>query len=82
MTEQDFDQEAVGAGSGAPATETGNAAVDTVIASLGGLAEIPVDEHVPVFERAHDQLRSALDAPAGPRPPASMGTPAASGSNA
>jgi len=42
---------------------TGNPAVDEVLASLEGLAERPVDEHVAVFERAHEQLRSALDGP-------------------
>ncbi|MDO7866745.1 hypothetical protein [Nocardioides jiangxiensis] len=49
---------------------TGHGSVDGVIASLGQLAELPVDEHVAVFERAHEQLRGALDAPSGPRPPA------------
>ncbi len=68
MTEQDFDQPAA-----APAAGTGNAAVDGVIASLASLAEQPVAEHVAVFERAHEQLRGALDAPAGPRPPTPPG---------
>ncbi|RJS47302.1 hypothetical protein [Nocardioides cavernaquae] len=49
---------------------TGNGAVDVVLESLAGLAERPVAEHVAVFEQAHEQLRSALDAPAGPKPPA------------
>lgn len=57
----------------APAPETGHGAVDGVIASLAGLAELPVDEHVAVFEHAHEQLRGALDAPSGPRPPTSAG---------
>ena len=43
--------------------QTGNPAVDEVLASLDGLAGRPVDEHVAVFERAHEQLRSALDGP-------------------
>ncbi len=47
-------------------TRTGNPAVDDVLTSLDGLADLPVDEHVAVFERAHEQLRSALD---GPREP-------------
>lgn len=64
MTEQDFDRPTGGA-----AAQTGNAAVDGVLASLAGLAEIPVAEHVAVFESAHEQLRGALDAPAGPKPP-------------
>jgi hypothetical protein len=64
MTEQDFDRPATAA----PA-ETGNAAVDGVLSSLAGLAEVPVSEHVAIFEAAHEQLRGALDAPAGPKPP-------------
>lgn len=55
---------------------TGHGAVDGVLASLAGLPDLSVAEHVAVFERAHEQLRSALDAPSGPRPPAS---PAAQG---
>jgi hypothetical protein len=43
---------------------TGNARVDAVLDSLTGLAEAPVDDHVRVFEQAHDELRRALDAPA------------------
>jgi hypothetical protein len=39
---------------------TGNAAVDAVVASLDGLEDRPVDEHVAVFEAAHDALRGAL----------------------
>lgn len=69
MTEQDFDRPA-----GPYAVETGNAAVDGVIASLASLAEQPVAEHVAVFERAHEQLRGALDAPAGPKPPTLPGS--------
>jgi hypothetical protein len=68
MTEQDFDRPTDPA-----AAATGNAAVDGVIASLAGLADLPVPEHVAVFESAHEQLRGALDAPAGPRPPALPG---------
>jgi hypothetical protein len=43
-------------------------AVTRVLASLEGLDELPVDEHVAVFEAAHDRLRSAL-ADAGSREP-------------
>lgn len=68
MTEQDFDRPTAPA-----AAETGNAAVDGVIASLAGLVEVPVSEHVALFERAHEQLRGALDAPAGPKPPTPPG---------
>ena len=42
---------------------TGMAEVDAVLASLDGLADRPVAEHVAVFEQAHDRLRRALDAP-------------------
>jgi hypothetical protein len=41
---------------------TGVEAVDRVLAEVAALAESPVDQHVQVFERAHDQLRRALDA--------------------
>lgn len=41
---------------------TGVAAVDEVIAAVEGLDGRPVEEHVAVFEAAHDQLRRALDA--------------------
>lgn len=40
--------------------ETGNPAVDAVIASLEGLDAVPVDEHVALFEEAHEQLRRTL----------------------
>jgi hypothetical protein len=51
-----------------PATEpvervqpaTGHPVVDDVLASLDGLEERPVDEHVAVFETLHDRLREAL----------------------
>jgi hypothetical protein len=42
---------------------TGNDAVDRVLESLDALDDTPVDEHVAVFERAHEQLRAALDSP-------------------
>ena len=44
------------------------------VAEVDGLADVaavsgtPVAEHVAVFERAHDQLRRALDAQPGARP--------------
>jgi hypothetical protein len=41
---------------------TGNQQVDAVLASLEDLEGVPVQEHVAVFERAHEQLRAALDA--------------------
>jgi hypothetical protein len=35
-------------------------AVDEVLRSLERLEDVPVDEHVEAFERAHDELRRAL----------------------
>lgn len=42
---------------------TGDPAVDSVLDQLAEVEGTPVDEHVAVFERAHEQLRRALDAP-------------------
>lgn len=42
---------------------TGNEAVDEVLETLESLDDAPVDEHVAVFERAHEQLRAALESP-------------------
>ncbi|NUR09958.1 MAG: hypothetical protein HOQ22_16065 [Nocardioidaceae bacterium] len=50
-----------------PAESTGHPAVDEVVASLDGLGDRPVEEHVAVFESAHDRLRGAL-ADAGDEP--------------
>jgi hypothetical protein len=47
---------------------TGVASVDRVLDDLDGLHDLPLDEHVGAFERAHESLRSALDAPADPTP--------------
>ena len=41
---------------------TGNAHVDGVLDSLDGIDDLAVADHVAVFERAHEVLRSALDA--------------------
>jgi len=41
---------------------TGVDRVDAVVVAVEGLADRPVEEHVAVFERAHEQLRRALDA--------------------
>lgn len=40
--------------------ETGHPAVDEVLQSLQALDDLPVDEHVAVFEQAHDELRRTL----------------------
>jgi hypothetical protein len=42
---------------------TGDPAVDEVLVSMESLGGRPVEEHPEIFERAHDQLRSALDGP-------------------
>lgn len=52
MSEPSFETDAV---DGVPA-------VDEALGALDGLADRPVEEHVAVFERAHEQLRRALDA--------------------
>lgn len=40
---------------------TGVASVDAVIAAVDDLQDRPVEEHVAVFESAHEHLRRALD---------------------
>jgi hypothetical protein len=45
---------------------TGLSDVDEVIAAVEELEERPIEEHVGVFEAAHDRLRRALDNPAVP----------------
>jgi hypothetical protein len=52
---------------------TGVAAVDQVLADVAAVAGTPVAGHVAVFERAHDQLRRALDAQPEPRPDQQQG---------
>ncbi len=51
-----------------PPAPTGVAAVDAVLAQVSNVAERPVAEHAAVFERAHEQLRRALDAQPESRP--------------
>lgn len=41
---------------------TGSDEVDGVLTEVASLEARPVAEHVTVFERAHEQLRRALDA--------------------
>ena len=41
---------------------TGVPAVDRVLAMVESVGELPLAERVQVFERAHDELRRALDA--------------------
>jgi hypothetical protein len=40
--------------------ETGEPRVDQAVAGLDRLADLPPDEHVPVFERTHATLRQVL----------------------
>ena len=46
-------------------TRTGVPAVDDVLADVDRLDGVPLDEHLAAFERAHESLRSALDADPG-----------------
>jgi hypothetical protein len=45
---------------------TGVPGVDAVLAEIDDLDQLPLDQHLAAFERAHDALRSALDTPADP----------------
>jgi hypothetical protein len=40
---------------------TGVSAVDRVVDEIEGLDEVPLEEHLSAFERAHASLRAALD---------------------
>ena len=53
-------------GAEADVESTGVESVDRVLAEVAAVAGAPVGEHVQVFERAHEQLRRALDATPGP----------------
>lgn len=58
--EDEFDESQAEPASAEPATATGHPAVDEVMRSLEALGDAPVDEHVAVFEQAHEQLRRTL----------------------
>ncbi len=60
MSEDTFEAAEVAA---APLARTGVPLVDSILESVEAAAHLPVDEQVGVFERAHEQLRRALDAP-------------------
>jgi hypothetical protein len=47
---------------------TGVDRVDAVLDQVADLTDRPVDEHVAVFEAAHEELRRTLDAPADDAP--------------
>jgi len=75
MTEQppstdpeDLDPEAEAAAAEGETPTTGVPAVDRVVADLDRLDDAPLEEHLAVFERAHESLRSALDAPSVDQP--------------
>jgi hypothetical protein len=55
---------------------TGLPAVDAVLDAVDEAAQLPVDEQVVVFERAHEQLRRALDG--APDQPSGRPTPGSS----
>lgn len=42
---------------------TGSDEVDAIVTALQTLGELPVDEHVAVYEQVHGQLRSVLARP-------------------
>jgi hypothetical protein len=44
---------------------TGVPGVDAVLAEVDRLDDLPLEEHLSTFERAHESLRSALDAEPG-----------------
>lgn len=54
-------------GAAAERVRTGLEDVDAVITAVEQLEERPIEEHVGVFETAHEQLRRALDAEPGDR---------------
>ena len=55
------DTSAAAIGEGSEGSSTGVSAVDEVLASVQQLDGRPVEEHVAVFEQAHERLRRALD---------------------
>jgi hypothetical protein len=57
-------------------TTTGVPAVDQVLADVDRVHELPLEEHVGAFERAHESLRAALDAPPSDQPSDRPGEPA------
>jgi hypothetical protein len=61
-----------------PATQvavegTGNADVDGVVGSLAGLDDLPIADHVAVFEQAHESLRRTLSGAGQTSPAADRG---------
>ena len=70
MTEEHLevvaDQEQTAPDPASDSVRTGVPEVDEVIVAVEQLEERPIEEHVGVFETAHDQLRRALDTAADP----------------
>jgi hypothetical protein len=64
-----------GADAGGPTT-TGVPAVDRVLTEVDELDDLPLEEHLGAFERAHESLRAALDAEPGHEPTNQPGRPA------
>jgi hypothetical protein len=61
LTRDDQDEAAdLSAMSETPVEHTGDPVVDSVLDSLEQLDDLPVSEHVAVFEAAHERLRGAL----------------------
>lgn len=69
MDEQDDPTPAPAEPQGPPEGEAQDAAgqptgvdrVDTALEALGQLDLLPVDEHAPIYEQVHEELRRALD---------------------
>lgn len=60
MSEEEVAADLSDAGPAAEVEPTGNPVVDSVLDSMAELDRLPPDEHVAVFEAAHERLRSAL----------------------
>ncbi|MDP3969210.1 MAG: hypothetical protein Q8Q02_13125 [Nocardioides sp.] len=56
----ELDHEAAETGAPVELRPTGNVEVDAVLDTLAELADRPVDEHVAVFDGAHEALRRTL----------------------
>lgn len=66
MLEDQADTTDAAPGSADPGPTTGVASVDEVVRGLRDLDDLPVDEHVGVYESAHAALRRTLDQPPAP----------------
>jgi len=66
--EQETEQSPTGEADIGGPTTTGVPAVDAVLADVDRLDDLPLAEHLGAFERAHESLRAALDAPPSDQP--------------